>query len=257
MRAVTAAGESLISRVFAIPGKRRIETHTPDGIIVTFIDIKAREAFAHGKDGNGPMGIYAVKLDYDASIESMAADLSSAPSPVYKGNTAVADHRCHEYQTAQALSCVTYDGILLRAAYNNGDSLEMTSMTRAPQPPYLFGVPNGYVITEADEGALGHEEEGFTVEGFMGEQAKKQTKKKIKSMAKKQIGDNVGGAIGGGFIGATVGNEVGKLAQGLVSGLFGKKKKKAKAVPGMQETPEALEQTTLEQQSSTNNEPRR
>jgi hypothetical protein len=215
-------------KVFAVPHNRRIEAETQSGVMVTLINTQAREAFTYGKDANGPMGIQAMKIAFTDSVEAMAADLSKMPAPVMLGRDIVAGHSCTNYQTDEGVSCVTYDGILMRATGTDGAVVEMTSLERAAQPPYLFKVPNGYVINDATEMAeMGGDGTG-TVQAFMQKQAHKQTKKQVKKMAKKQIGNNIGGAIGGGFVGGTIGNEAGKLASGLVGGLFGKKKEKKK-----------------------------
>lgn len=225
MRLTSEASDPIQMKVFATPDQRRIETQSQSGVIVTLINAQAREAFTYGKDANGPMGIQAMKIAFSDSVEAMAADMSKMPDPVMISRDTVAGHSCTNYQTQDGLSCVTYDGILMRATGTDGSVVEMTSLERATQPEYLFRVPNGYVISDASAAGDGAES-GGTVQTFIEKQAHKQTKKQIKKMAKKQIGNNIGGAIGGSFVGGTLGNEAGKVASGFVGGLFGKKKKK-------------------------------
>ena len=229
---LTPQNEAVTAKIFAIPTVQRLELQTEQGVIVSILDREKREAYSYGKDANGPMGIHALKLDFDKAAQSLAANLHQDPSSRLTGTDIVAGQVCNTYIIENSLACVTRDGIMLRATSKDGGKIEMTSFTRASQPPYLFRVPNGYIIgeTSAIMGSISPGDEGretgLNMQSFLENQAHKHTKKQIKNMAKKQIGDNIGGAIGGGLVGGTIGNEAGKLAKGLVGGLFGKKKKK-------------------------------
>ena len=235
--AVASTNGGLITvKIHAVPHIRRMEMPTENGIMVVIINTQTREVYSYGKDANGPMGIRAMKLKFDAAAMSMAADMSHEASPVLINHEIIAGQSCSNYTTSGGSACVTGDGILLQSLSNDGGGMKMTALERGPQADYLFRVPNGYQINDVSSltaAAGGVSDDGVMTgnsgfQSFIENQAAKQTKKQIQKAARKQLGNTVGGAIGGGIVGGAVGEQAGKLAKGLVGGLFGKKKKKKK-----------------------------
>lgn len=140
----------------ATAGKQR--TDLPGGMGWMLVDRKANTAVMVMDEQKSTMAMPP------ATVEAMTQGVPPGATFTQKGTATVAGTACTEWDVAagpgQGTSCITDDGVLLRAvATPPGGApmtvMEATKVTYGPVDPALLSVPSGYAALSAPGGNAG------------------------------------------------------------------------------------------------------
>lgn len=128
--------------------KVRMEMNGPQGAMVVVHNPEANETFSIVNTGGRQM---ALQMSSD-DVTDPNQDWTTEAGTTFVGPCTVGAESGNEWSRvegdATSTSCVTQDGIILRATRNGQTTWETTSISRGPQDASLFALPAGVQVMD-------------------------------------------------------------------------------------------------------------
>jgi hypothetical protein len=148
-------GQSMPVVMIRSGAKMRMEMAGPMGQMAMINNPDSGENFVLVINDGETMVMQSAPVDYENPADAWNAEFASAARRT--GACAVAGESgsewTHEENGQTSTTCVTDDGIILRAAQNGETTWETTRVERGPQSADLFAMPAGAAVMDLD--ALG------------------------------------------------------------------------------------------------------
>jgi hypothetical protein len=149
-------GKAAEIRVFYSAASRRQRVETAEGGMAMIHDIPGNRMLMLNAQNRMAMELPGNVGPGQQNMLNVPDDMTLTRT----GTATVAGHRCTTYRAMQAgvergTVCVTDDGILLRADFQQGErrgTMQATALSLDSQPASLFQVPEGWQVTQMPQG---------------------------------------------------------------------------------------------------------